>query len=100
MTPPCQTNSSDLNMTEPKTDSHFTAIQNFYNGTNIFITGGTGDYYTFTYPSLIQVCCCSLLLHRNEKCKPHSNEITTNINNDTINIAITYTLLTYLKLIH
>jgi hypothetical protein len=46
MTPPCQTNSSvDLNMNEPKTaDSHFTAIQSFYNGTNIFITGGTGEY--------------------------------------------------------
>lgn len=45
MTPPCQTtNTVDLNMNEPKTaDTHFTAIQSFYNGTNIFITGGTGD---------------------------------------------------------
>ena len=43
MTPPCQTNTVDLNMNEAKTDSHFTAIQNFYNGTNVFITGGTGD---------------------------------------------------------
>lgn len=46
MTPPCQTaNTVDLNMNEPKiADTHFTtAIQNFYNGTNIFITGGTGD---------------------------------------------------------
>jgi hypothetical protein len=45
MTPPCQTtNAVDLNMNEPKTaETHFTAIQNFYNGTNVFITGGTGD---------------------------------------------------------
>jgi hypothetical protein len=45
MTPPCQTTDTvDLNMNEPKTaDTHFTAIQSFYNGTNIFITGGTGD---------------------------------------------------------
>lgn len=45
MTPPCQTTDTvDLNMNEPKTaDTHFTAIQSFYNGTNVFITGGTGD---------------------------------------------------------
>lgn len=45
MTPPCQTTDTvDLNMNEPKTaDTHSTAIQSFYNGTNIFITGGTGD---------------------------------------------------------
>lgn len=52
MTPPCQTtNTVDLNMNEPKinADTHFTAIQNFYNGTNVFITGGTGDDYAHTY---------------------------------------------------
>jgi len=50
MTPPCQTNTVDLNMNEAKTDSHFTAIQNFYNGTNVFITGGTGDsIYAYLY---------------------------------------------------
>lgn len=45
MTLPCQTTDTvDLNMNEPKTaDTHFTAIQSFYNGTNVFITGGTGD---------------------------------------------------------
>lgn len=54
MTPPCQTNSVvDLNMNEPKTaNSHFTAIQNFYNGTNIFITGGTGDCTNLNIPFL------------------------------------------------
>lgn len=43
MTPPCQTNTIDLNMNEPKTADTHSAIQNFYNGTNVFITGGTGD---------------------------------------------------------
>ncbi|KAL7043749.1 hypothetical protein ACKWTF_001650 [Chironomus riparius] len=56
MTPPCQTNTVDLNMNEAKTDSHFTAIQNFYNGTNVFITGGTGFMGKVLIDKLLRTC--------------------------------------------